>query len=59
MYEVRDINLAQSGERKIRWVEGHMPVLKSIAAEFAATRPLEGLRVALSVHMEALSLIHI
>ncbi len=53
MYEVRDINLAPSGERKIRWVEGHMPVLKSIAAEFAATRPLEGLRVALSVHMEA------
>lgn len=53
MYEVRDINLAPSGERKIQWAAAHMPVLQSIAAEFAHTQPLKGLRVALSVHMEA------
>lgn len=53
MYEVRDINLAPAGERKIQWAAAHMPVLQSIAAEFAQTKPLRGLRVALSVHMEA------
>ena len=53
MFEVRDISLAPSGERKIQWASAHMPVLGSIAAEFAKTRPLAGLRVALSVHMEA------
>ncbi|MGI6029789.1 MAG: adenosylhomocysteinase [Candidatus Heteroscillospira sp.] len=53
MYEVRDINLAPSGERKIRWAQRNMPILSSIAEEFKKTRPLEGLRVALSVHMEA------
>ena len=53
MYEVRDISLAASGERKIQWASAHMPVLGSIAAEFSKTRPLAGLRVALSVHMEA------
>ena len=53
MYEVRDISLAPSGERKIKWVERNMPILGRIAEEFRQTRPFEGLRVALSVHMEA------
>ena len=53
MYEIRDINLAPSGERKIKWVRRNMPILGKIAEEFKATRPFEGLRIALSVHMEA------
>ncbi len=53
MYEIRDINLAPSGERKIKWVQRNMPILGRIAEEFKVTRPFEGLRIALSVHMEA------
>ena len=53
MSEIRDASLAPSGERKINWVRDHMPVLRSIHEEFRETRPLEGLKVALSVHMEA------
>ena len=66
MYEnhIADITLAPEGEKKIRWVAGHMPVLAAIAEDFRETKPLAGLRVALSVHLEAktawlLSLIHI
>ncbi len=53
MYEVRDISLASEGEKKIKWASQNMPILNKIAEEFKQTRPLEGLRVALSVHMEA------
>ena len=53
MSDIRDISLAPSGEMKIRWVERNMPVLSSIGREFAKTRPFEGLKIALSVHLEA------
>ena len=50
---IRDISLAPAGELKISWVERNMPVLRAIGEEFRRTRPFEGLRVALSVHLEA------
>ena len=53
MSTVRDLSLAPSGERKIAWVRANMPLLRSIAAEFEKTKPFAGLRIALSVHMEA------
>ena len=55
MYEnhIADISLAPEGEKKIRWAAGHMPVLAAIAEDFRETKPLSGLRVALSVHLEA------
>ena len=53
MYDIADINLAPSGEKKIRWVASHMPVLAAIAEDFRRDQPLKGLRVALSVHLEA------
>ena len=53
MSELRDANLAPSGERKINWVQDHMPVLRSIHEDFMNTKPFSGLKVALSVHMEA------
>ena len=50
MYEnhIADITLAPEGEKKIRWAAGHMPVLAAIAEDFRETKPLAGLRVALS-----------
>lgn len=53
MSTIRDITLAESGERKIRWVEAHMPVLRDIGRDFAQNRPFDGLKIALSVHLEA------
>ena len=50
---IKDINLAPSGEMKIKWVERNMPVLRGIGEDFAKTRPFAGLKVALSVHLEA------
>lgn len=53
MSTIRDITLADSGERKIRWVEAHMPVLRDIGRDFAQKRPFDGMKIALSVHLEA------
>lgn len=53
MSTIRDIQLAPSGETKIAWVERNMPLLRSIAEDFSKDRPFEGLRIALSVHLEA------
>lgn len=51
--EIRDINLWEDGKRKIDWVEQNMPLLRSLKAEFEATKPFAGLKIALSVHLEA------
>ena len=51
--EIRDINLWESGELKIEWVRRHMPVLAIIEEELRREQPFKGLRVALSVHLEA------
>ncbi|MDO4477439.1 MAG: adenosylhomocysteinase [Lachnospiraceae bacterium] len=53
MSDVRDMSLAASGCQKIDWVRDHMPVLRSIDEDFKKTRPFEGLKLALSIHMEA------
>ena len=53
MSEVRDLSLSPSGERKINWVSRNMPLLSGIAADFEREKPLSGMRIALSVHMEA------
>jgi adenosylhomocysteinase len=50
---VSDLNLAPAGRRKIVWAGAHMPVLARISADFQANKPLQGLRIAVSVHVEA------
>ena len=53
MYSIRDISLAPSGELKIEWVRRHMPLLDALEKEFLSTKPFKGLKIALSVHLEA------
>ena len=53
MSRIADIALAPSGEIKINWVERNMPVLRALGEDFKKTKPFAGLRVALSVHLEA------
>ncbi len=50
---VKDISLAPAGEMKINWVERNMPVLRGIGEDFLREKPFAGLKIALSVHMEA------
>lgn len=53
MSEILNINLAPLGKTKIDWVKAHMPVLGEIEKRFKAEQPFKGLKVALSVHLEA------
>ena len=50
---IKDINLWESGELKLSWVRSHMPLLDNIQKDFEKTLPFKGLKVALSVHLEA------
>lgn len=52
-YIVRDISMASAGRLKIDWVKEHMPVLNEIRKEFEATKPFEGIKIAISIHLEA------
>jgi adenosylhomocysteinase len=50
---VRDMSLAPSGHLKIDWVKEHMPVLNRIREQFEKEQPFKGLKVAISLHLEA------
>lgn len=52
-FDIRDISLAPYGHQKIEWVRDHMPLLRSLEEEFKVTRPFEGVKISLSVHLEA------
>ncbi|MDD2968568.1 MAG: adenosylhomocysteinase [Lachnospiraceae bacterium] len=51
--EIRDINLAESGEQKIEWVKRNCDLLRTLEEEFSVSKPFAGKKVALSVHLEA------
>lgn len=51
--EIADPKLADDGLLRIEWAAGEMPVLARISERFAAERPLDGLRVAASLHITA------
>lgn len=53
MSEIRDLTLWQSGDIKIEWVKANMPLLRSLEEEFSKDKPFKGIRIALSVHLEA------
>ncbi len=52
-YEIRDVSLAKTGHQKIEWVKNNMPLLRGLEEEFRKTRPFEGVKISLSVHLEA------
>ncbi len=52
-YEVKDITLAPYGLEKIDWAYRNMPVLRAIEAELIEKQPFKGLKIAVSVHVEA------
>lgn len=50
---IKDIRLAPEGRLKIDWVQAHMPVLNRIREQFEKELPFKGLKVAISLHLEA------
>ena len=53
MSQIKDINLAPSGADKIAWVASYMPILNHIKADFERTQPFRGMKIAMSIHLEA------
>ena len=51
--QIKDPTLWPDGALKIEWVRHHMPLLNGLEAEFSREKPFAGLKVALSVHLEA------
>jgi len=50
-YVVKDISLAEFGRKEIAIAETEMPGLMAVRAEFGASQPLKGARIAGSLHM--------
>jgi adenosylhomocysteinase len=50
-YDVKEINLAEGGRRKIEWAEREMPVLRLIRERFSKERPLKGVRLSACLHV--------
>lgn len=50
-YKVKDISLADWGRKEIRLAEAEMPGLMALRAEYGASKPLAGARIAGCLHM--------
>jgi adenosylhomocysteinase len=50
---LREPGLAPEGHLKINWVRAHMPILNQLAKEYGRTKPFQGQRIAMSIHLEA------
>lgn len=50
-YDVKDVELAEGGRRRIDWAEREMPVLRLIRERFRKERPLKGVRVSACLHV--------
>lgn len=50
-YKVKDISLAEWGRKEIQLAEAEMPGLMALRAEYGASKPLKGARIAGCLHM--------
>lgn len=50
-YDVKNLDLAEGGRRRIEWAEREMPVLRSIRERFTKERPFEGIRMSACLHV--------
>src|SRR3990167_8744596 len=51
MYDVKNIQLAETGRKRIEWAAQYMPVLSSISKRFSKEKPLKGQTVAACLHI--------
>jgi adenosylhomocysteinase len=52
-YDVKDINQAEGGRRRMDWAELEMPVLRTISERFKKEKPLKGVRLSACLHVTA------
>ena len=50
-HDVKNIELAAEGRRKIEWAELSMPVLRQVRERFAKEQPLKGIRLGACLHV--------
>jgi adenosylhomocysteinase len=50
-YDVKDLNLADQGRKRMEWAEQEMPVLRLVRERFTQERPLEGVRLSACLHV--------
>ncbi|MBD3377707.1 adenosylhomocysteinase [candidate division KSB1 bacterium] len=52
-YDIKDINLATEGKRRIEWAERDMPVLRQVKERFEKEKPLQGRKMSACLHVTA------
>ncbi|HET9837267.1 MAG TPA: adenosylhomocysteinase, partial [Candidatus Angelobacter sp.] len=50
-FDVKNLELADLGKRRIEWANQSMPVLQSIRKEFIKNQPLKGIRISACLHV--------
>ena len=50
-HDIKSLELADLGKRRIEWANQSMPVLQSIRKEFIKNQPLKGIRVSACLHV--------
>src|SRR5215813_4859516 len=50
-FDIKSLDLADLGKRRIEWANQSMPVLQSIRKEFLKNQPLKGIRVSACLHV--------
>ncbi|HSA99502.1 MAG TPA: adenosylhomocysteinase, partial [Anaerolineales bacterium] len=50
-YDIKDINQAEGGRRRIDWAEREMPVLRQIRERFEKEKPFKGIRMSACLHV--------
>ncbi|HHT9129546.1 MAG TPA: adenosylhomocysteinase [Candidatus Brocadiaceae bacterium] len=52
-YDIKDINLAPGGKKRIEWASNDMPVLAQVKERFEKEKPLKGTRMSACLHVTA------
>ncbi|MFQ5864413.1 MAG: adenosylhomocysteinase [bacterium] len=52
-YDIKDINLASDGKKRIEWADHDMPVLQQVRARFDKEKPLTGRKMSACLHITA------
>ena len=52
-YDIKDINFATKGKKRIEWASQDMPVLAQIREQFAQDKPFAGLKMSACLHVTA------
>ncbi len=50
-FDIKSIELADLGKRRIEWANQSMPVLQSIRKDFIKSQPLKGIRISACLHV--------